>query len=117
MNYAFGTGYKQYSRPIWKMPDGVAVWMVHMDGSIRNDWKIDLDADGNRIVERYVGNNPKQLAANTKVEIARIAVNIIDSRVTLLPFMFEIVGVYRLSFEKSRIADYRVWEKVDEYFL
>lgn len=109
LNKAFHTNYKQYQKSIWYTPENVAVWMVHMDGIVRNEWKNYLYTD--RIVEQYVGNNPVQLKKNKEIDLVRIVVKITDSQVTHRPLTFEILGIYEISLSESKLESYRVWRK------
>lgn len=112
LNQAFHTHFEQHRQAVWANPNGVDVWMVRMDGQVRDGWKNNLYE--NKIIEQFVGVNPPSI--DSGISITRIPVNIIDSQADATISIYKILGTYELSIKESKLATYRVWRKISDKF-
>ena len=113
LNDVYHTNFKQYLRSIWTKPDGSKdVWMVRMDGKVREDWK--NTRYDKFIEEEYVGNDFKTLEENKSVGVVRVAVCITDSEEDETWSRYEILGTYELDIKRSNLSRFRVWNKIND---
>lgn len=110
LNAAYHTHFKTHPQAVWTKPDGTDVWMVRMDGKVRDDFK--NTRYENKVIEEYVGHDPK-LLKKTAIGLERVVVLIVDSPTSPLS-RYEILGTYELSLAESKIATYRVWYKISD---
>lgn len=108
LNKKFGTNYKGYQRSSWEYNINTIVWMVHIDGSVHRGWSNTVSADGNRILEDYVGDPQEQLLNHrTVVHDYRIAVDVSKN--------YKILGVYKIDRASSDERFCRKWNKVRDF--
>lgn len=110
---AYHVEVKHLRHAVWTKPDGTDVWMVRMDGLVRDDWRNTRRDNDNIIVEEYVGKDSIQLKKNESVCPIRVAVCILDYHCGT-GRIYTILGTYELDLNESDIKRCRVWRKVSD---
>lgn len=96
LNQTFGTNYKAFMRGRWNYSDNTWVWMVRMDGKVRQGWVNKIISD-KEIHELYVSNDTPTYS-NEPERKYRIVVQIIDHANIR---EYRLLGKYRFDFENS----------------
>ena len=108
LNQVFGTNYKQYMRGRWKYNDSTWVWMVYMDGKVRNDWRNRIVSNDEIWEERVCGDTDYH---GEPEKPYRIVVRIVD---TSRGREYHILGLYKFDFE-SCTSQKNVLRKIGEF--
>ena len=105
LNQAFGTNYKGWMRCGWKYAPDVIVWMVWLDGEVREGWLNTIIEEQRIVQEDYVGKPEEQLYSHRRItEFHRIVVKRDKGCYTIL-------GLYKCD-KATRYK--RVWRKVSD---
>lgn len=96
LNQVFNTNYKSYMKSRWVYDESTIVWMIRMDGQIRDGWKNRV-IDKNEIWEEYVFDDDPSYKESSERRY-RIVVNVIDAP---LGREYHILGKYKFDFENS----------------
>lgn len=109
LNKIYGTNYKNYMRGRWSYDYDTWVWMVRMDGAIRDGW-VNKIINENEIHEEYVWAGEPGYTSDRERRY-RIAVQIIDMPGGMR--VYNILGKYRYDFAESTYKKH-VLKKVEE---
>ena len=105
LNQAFGTNYKGWMRCGWKYAPDIIVWMVWLDGEVREGWLNTIIEEQRIVQEDYVGKPEEQLYSHRRItEFHRIVVKRDKGCYTIL-------GLYKCV-EATRYK--RVWRKISD---
>ena len=111
INGFFGTNYKQLMKCSYKkLPEGLAnhMWFTAFNGDIHSGWRNVLSADGNTIVEDFLGKTKPSNVEFDPSENIRI---VFDKYMDLGRRVYEFLGVFK--YDKTESTSYhRVYRKI-----
>lgn len=111
INGFFGTNYKQWMKCSYKkLPEGVAnhMWFTAFNGDIHSGWRNVLSADGNTIVEDFLG---KTKPSNVEFDPSENIRLVFDKYMDLGRRVYEFLGVFK--YDKTESTSYhRVYKKI-----
>jgi hypothetical protein len=96
LNQAFGTNYRGFMKTRFPYDEDTWVWMVSIDGKVRNGWK-NVKVSENEIWEEYVLSGDPTYSKNQE-RTYRIAVDVTQAKNGR---KYCILGKYEFDFENS----------------
>ena len=108
LNQVFGTDYEGFYRSRWPYDDHTWVWMVRMDGEVRNGW-YNREIGSDEVWEEFVGSTQPSFR-NQKEMPYRIVVKIVDGGSGR---EYHILGKYRYDFQNSTYKKH-IFKKTSE---
>ena len=111
LNGFFGTNYKQLMKCSYKkLPEGSAslMWFTAFNGDIHSGWRNVLSADGNTIVEDFLGKTKPSNVEFDPKESTRL---VFDKYMDLGRRVYEFLGVFKYD-ENESTSYHRVYRKI-----
>lgn len=111
INGFFGTSYKQWMKCSYPLPEGglaSLMWFTAFNGDIHSGWRNVLSADGNTIVEDFLGSTkPSNVEFDPKDSIRLV----LDKYKDLGRMVYEFLGVFKYD-ETESTSYHRVYRKI-----
>ena len=111
INGFFGTSYKQWMKCSYPLPEGglaSLMWFTAFNGDIHSGWRNVLSADGNTIVEDFLGSTkPSNVEFDPKDSIRLV----LDKYKDLGRRVYEFLGVFKYD-ETESTSYHRVYRKI-----
>lgn len=111
INGFFGTSYKQWMKCSYPLPEGglaSLMWFTAFNGDIHSGWRNVLSADGNTIVEDFLGSTkPSNVEFDPKDSIRLV----LDKYKDLGRMVYEFWGVFKYD-ETESTSYHRVYRKI-----
>lgn len=108
LNHFFGTNHQAFYQSRWPYNDHTWVWMVRMDGKVRDGW-FNREVGSDEVWEEFVGTTQPSYRRQKEKEY-RIIVKIVDGKCGR---EYHILGKYRYDFQNSTYKKH-VFKKVSE---
>lgn len=99
LNKVFGTNYKGWMRGRWEYDKDTWVWMIRLDGKVRQDWR-NRKISENEIWEEYIGSETPTYRKEPERKY-RIVVGIEEGSQGR---EYHILGKYKFDSEKSFVG-------------